>query len=188
VRNSLADFRYDKYVFLSTGDVYPDRSSPKSTHEDAVIDVSKQSPYGFHKYLAELCVRHAAGSWLIVRQGGFVGPGLEKNAVFDVLRGDRLRVRPESRFQFIHTDASARAVLALLDMGIRNQVVNVTARDTISVAEIMLLAGRIVDGPEHGQPVICDISTDKAAQWLDLPSTRESVEQFLTLGGGSEKC
>src|SRR5262249_8717879 len=68
VRNSLADFRYDKYVFLSTGDVYPDRSSPKSTHEDAVIDVSKQSPYGFHKYLAELCVRHAAGSWLIVRQ------------------------------------------------------------------------------------------------------------------------
>jgi nucleoside-diphosphate-sugar epimerase len=188
VRNSLVDFRYDTYVLLSTCDVYPDYSSSESTHEDAVIDVSRQSPYGFHKYLAELCVRHAATNWLIVRQGGFVGPGLKKNAVFDVLRGDRVWVRPESRFQYIHTDESARAVLTLLDMRIRNQIVNVTARGTISVAQIMQLAGRIIDSPEHGRPVICDISTDKAAHWLDLPSTRESVEQFLALGGGSEKC
>ena len=61
-------------------------------------------------------------------------------------------------------------------------------RGAISVAEIMRLAGRIVAGPEQGQPVIYDISTDKAAHWLDLPSTRESVEQFLTLGGGLGKC
>jgi nucleoside-diphosphate-sugar epimerase len=188
VRNSLADFSYGKYVLLSSCDVYPDCSSSESTHEDAAIDVAKQSPYGFHKYLAELCVRHAAARWLIVRQGGFVGPGLKKNAVFDVLRGERVWVRPESRFQYIHTDASARAVLTLLDMGICNQIVNLTARGTISVAEIMRLAGRRVAGPEHGQPVICDISTDKAAHWLDLPSTRESVEQFLASGGGSEKC
>jgi hypothetical protein len=72
-------------------------------------------------------------------------------------------------------------------MGIRNEVINVTARGTISVAEIMLLAGRIVHAPKTGQPVICDISTDKAAKWLDLPSTRESVEQFLASGGGVEK-
>ena len=52
VRASLIDFRHDYYIYLSSCDVYPDCSSPETTSEDQKLDVSEQSPYGFHKYLA----------------------------------------------------------------------------------------------------------------------------------------
>lgn len=179
VRNSLVDFRFEKYILLSTGDVYPDCSSPDLTREDSIIDIARQSPYGFHKYLADQCVRHAARRWLVIRQGGFVGPGLKKNAVFDVLHGDKLWVHRDSRFQFIHTDDSAKAVLALADAGISNEIVNVTARGTASVAEIMILAKRTVPSPEEAKPQVYEISTEKASRWLDLPTTHESIAKFL---------
>lgn len=179
VRDTLADFKFGTYLFLSTSDIYPDCSSPELTQEDAEIDVSGQSPYGFHKYLAELCVRHAAPDWLIVRQGGFVGPGLKKNAVYDILHGDKLFVHPESRFQFIHTDESARLILELLDKGVRNEVVNVTGKGTVSAAEIMALVGRNLPYPHDIAPVTYEISTEKAEGTLKLPASVQNVRDFI---------
>ena len=179
VRETLVDFKFETYLFLSTSDVYPDCSSPAVTSEDAAIDVAQQSPYGFHKYLAEQCVRHAAKRWLVVRQGGFVGPGLKKNVVHDVLHGDKLWVHAQSRFQFIHTDDSARVVLSLLGAGTVNEIVNVTACGTISAAEIMELAGRRIPYPEDSTPVAYEISTEKAERRHRLPGTRETVMAFL---------
>ena len=39
--------------------------TPETTREDDPIDVTRQSKYGFHKYLAEQCVRHAAKRHLV---------------------------------------------------------------------------------------------------------------------------
>jgi nucleoside-diphosphate-sugar epimerase len=182
VRNSLVDFKFKKYVFLSTGDVYPDCSKPVFTREDTTLNVSMQSPYGFHKYLAELCVQHAANDWLIVRQGGFVGQGMKKNAVFDVLNGDKLWVHPDSRFQFINTEDSARIVMELVQQNISNQVFNLTATGTISVSEIMKLAGRSVPHDPRTKPVCYEISTDKVSRHATLPTTYATVQKFLDKG------
>lgn len=179
VRNSLADFRFGCYIFLSTSDIYPDCSHPESSREDISIDVTEQSPYGFHKYLAEQCVRHAAKRWLIVRQGGFVGKGLKKNAVYDIVHGEKLWVHGESRFQFIDNDDSAGLILSLIEKGIGNEIVNLTGRGTISPAEIMLLAGRQIPFPKDVKPVTYEISTEKIGKWLELPSTLQSVGSFI---------
>lgn len=179
VRNSLVDFKFNTYVFLSTSDVYADCSQPGLTREDTVLDVAAQSPYGFHKYLAEQCVTHAAKRWLIIRQGGFVGTGLKKNAVFDVLYGDKLWVHPDSRFQFIDTDISAQLVLRLVQQGVCNRVLNLTARGTVSVAEIMEWAGRQVPVSGGAVPVTYEISTDAAAALVELPDSRTCVETFV---------
>jgi nucleoside-diphosphate-sugar epimerase len=184
VRASLVDFQFKKYVFLSTSDVYPDCSKPELTREDSTLRANEQSPYGFHKYVAELCVQHSASDWLIVRQGGFVGQGLRKNAVFDVLHGDRLWVHPDSRFQFIDTNDSARLTMELIDRNISNQVLNLTGTGTISVAEIMWLAGRSVGHDKEAKLVSYEISTDKVSQYLSLPRTFESVREFLARGIG----
>lgn len=180
VRNSLIDFEFKKYVFLSTSDIYPDCSSPALTGEDRPIDVAVLSAYGCHKYLAELCVRHGAEDWLIVRQGGFVGPGLKKNAVFDVLYGDRLWVHPDSRFQFIHTDASARLVLTLMDRGLSREIVNIAAAGTVSITDVMTRVGRHVPHDPQAVPVHYEIATGKAAALVDLPSSASSIERYLT--------
>lgn len=180
VRNSLVDFKFKKYVYLSTSDVYPDCSSPELTREDAPLNVAEQSPYGFHKNLAELCVQHGARDWLIIRQGGFVGEGMKKNAVFDVLYGDKLWVHPESRFQFINTDDSARLVMELIDNGISNHVLNLTATGTISVQEIMQLAGRTVPHDAKAKPVCYEISTECISRYVSLPETYKSAQAFLS--------
>jgi nucleoside-diphosphate-sugar epimerase len=182
VRSSLVDFKFKKYVFLSTSDVYPDCSKPELTREDTGLNVAEQSPYGFHKHLAELCVQHGAKNWLIIRQGGFVGHGMKKNAVFDVLNGDKLWVHPDSRFQFTNTEDSARIVMELVQQNISNQVFNLTATGTISVSEIMKLAGRSVPHDPSTKPVCYEISTDKVARYVTLPTTYETVQKFLDGG------
>ena len=94
VRASLVDFQFERYVHLSSCDVYPDCSSPETTQESVPPEIGRQSPYGFHKYLAEQCVQHAAANWQVFRLGGFVGPGLKKNAIFDILHGGPLWLDP----------------------------------------------------------------------------------------------
>jgi len=180
VRNSLVDFRFRNYLFLSTSDIYPDCSRVELTHEDCAIDVSKQSPYGFHKYLAELCVQHGAADWLIVRQGGFVGEGLKKNVVYDVLHGDRLWVHPDSEFQFINTDDSARLIMELINKGVSREIFNLTARGTISVHKIMQLAGREVPFDGNAGSVRYEIATEKAASYLQLPDTYSCIQCYLS--------
>jgi nucleoside-diphosphate-sugar epimerase len=183
VRESLADFTFGTYMFLSTSDVYPNPGSPESTDEGLDIDIAAQSPYGFHKYLAEQCVRHAAERWLIIRQGGFVGPGMKKNAVFDVLHGEKAWVHPDTRFQYIHTDDSASAIIGLLDSGAINDVFNVTAKGTISVKEIMALSGRTVPTPDDAAPAVFEVWTAKAEGVVSLPTTQDCVRRFLTEEG-----
>ena len=183
VRDSLVDFSFATYLFLSTSDVYPDASSAELTDEASNIDIAAQSAYGFHKYLAEHCVRHAAPRWLVIRQGGFVGPGMKKNAVYDVLHGEKAWVHPDTRFQYIHTDNSARSCLNLLEQGAFNDVYNLTARGTISVREVMQLSGRTVPTPKDIAPMTFEISTAKAERRVALPTTHDCVRRYL-----AEEC
>lgn len=180
VRNSLVDFKFKKYIFLSTGDIYPDTSLPKYTLETCGPNPKEQSSYGFHKYLAELCVQHCAENWLIIRMGGFVGRGLKKNAVYDVLYGDKLWVHESSRFQYINTYDSAALVIELVRKNISNQIFNLTGTGTISVAEIMKLSGRNIVCQPNAKIVISEISTKKIEGILTLPSTYDVIYKFLT--------
>lgn len=182
VRRSLLDFPADLYVHLSSCDVYPDCSSPEVTREDAVPDVSRQSPYGFHKFLGEQCVRHQARRWLVLRLGGMVGPGLRKNAVFDVLHGGPLWLDPRSRLQFMHVDDVAQIVLSLIQRGIENEVLNVCGRGLIEISEVVRAAGCEVP-VQPGSPTVCyDVSIEKLAGLVDVPETRPAVLSFVAHG------
>ena len=180
VRRSLEDFRYGKYVLFSSADVYPDASAPDTTDEDSSINPALQTPYGFHKYLAEQCVRHRAARWLILRLSGFVGPGLKKNAVHDVLRGNPLWVDAASEFQYLHTSDLASIVLRLAAMhDTDGQVVNVGARGTISVAELARLSGRPLTVLAGSPRVRCELALARLARFCEVPATQAAVERFL---------
>jgi nucleoside-diphosphate-sugar epimerase len=133
---SLTAFSAHRYVLLSTGDVYPDSTSPASTHEDQLIDIALLSRYGQHKFLAEQLVRGAHKNHLIVRMGGFVGPGLRKNAVFDMINGNPVWLSAESRLQFISTDRAAALVWRLVEQDVQGEVVNLGARGVVHLAEL----------------------------------------------------
>jgi len=179
VRTSLIDFKYNLYVYLSSADVYPDPSSPQTTLEEQTLDVSRQSPYGFHKYLAEQCVQHVAKRWLILRLGGFVGLGLKKNPIFDIVNGEPLRVDPNSEMQFMSTDKTAEIVMDLLDQGFVHQVLNLSSCGVVKLLEVMDRVG--YKGPvEPGSPhVRYEINVEKISRSVSLPNTREMVFEFV---------
>lgn len=179
VRASLIDFRADYYIYLSSCDVYPDCSLPSVTSEDTELDVANQSPYGFHKYLAEQCVRHAARRWLIVRCGGFVGPGLKKNPIFDILHGGPLWLDPASELQYIHTDDAARIVFTLAEKGVERSIVNLCGCGVISLSEVIDLVGRTVDVKPGSPRVRYDVSIEKLLRFCEVPDTRETVSSFV---------
>ena len=96
VVRSLERFKPRRYVLLSSGDVYPTQRSPAETQESAALDTTQMSRYGFHKYLAEMVVNAIHPAPLVIRMGGFVGPGMRKNAIFDMLNDAPVWLHPDS--------------------------------------------------------------------------------------------
>ncbi|MCS7025144.1 MAG: NAD-dependent epimerase/dehydratase family protein [Bryobacteraceae bacterium] len=178
VRASLLDFRFERYIYLSSCDVYPDCSCPESTVETAALAPSTQSPYGFHKYLAEQCVQHAASDWLIFRLGGFVGPGLKKNAIYDILQGGPLWLDPRSELQFLHTDDAARIILSLAEQTTR-EVFNLCGQGVVCLKDVIAHLGRDVL-VQPGSPVVrYNVSISKISQYAEIPRSAETVFRFV---------
>lgn len=179
VRASLLDFRFDKYVHLSSCDVYPDCSSPETTRESLALDPARQSPYGFHKSLAEQCIRHAVPDWLIFRFGGFIGPGLKKNAIFDILQGGPLFLDPASELQFLHTDRAAEIVFQLADRGVTREVFNLCGKGVVRLSEVAEQAPRPIAVQPGSPRVHYEICLRKISEHVTLPETRTAVLDFV---------
>ena len=181
---TLLDFRAEVHLHVSSVDVYEDLTSPETTREDRIIDVSRPSRYGFHKLLAEEIVRHYANDWLIVRLAGMVGPGLRKNPVYDILHELPLRIHPESRYQFMATDDAAQIALSLLKHGARRETYNVCGSGLVSPAEIATLAGRRLDLSEVDPAWVPRIVSASVAKIETLgygKATQEAINRFVTV-------
>jgi len=181
VVRSLLDFPARRYVHLSTGDVYPDPSSAATTAESAVIDVARLSRYGLHKYLAEQVVRGSHSDWLIVRMGGMVGPGLKKNAIFDILYDRPVWLAPGSALQFLSTDHTAEIVWRLVGDGVNRQVVNVSAAGLQSIGALHATLGSRSAFQPDAPTIRYELSLDRlqALAAAPLPRTVNEVETFV---------
>lgn len=179
VMQSLQDFRVERYCFLSTIDVYDNVRDPSANAEDAPIRRDRLSAYGLHKLLAEDLVRHYAPQWLILRMGGFVGPGLRKNSIYDLLKGAPLRVHPDSRYQYQHTRALAATALDLLQAGSAREIWNVAGEGTISLREIAewIPSARLPEAA--GEPEHYEVNLSKLKARRPVAATRETVRQFV---------
>lgn len=180
---TLQDFPARLHVHVSSVDVYSELASVENTREDAAIDPARTSHYGFHKLLAEQLVRHYAGGWLIARLAGMVGPGLKKNPVFDVLHRRPLRIHPESRYQFLHTDDVADIVWNLVTQeDKRQQVFNVCGRGAVTPREIGAIVGHELDLSElaaEAQPRIVDVNVEKIERVRPMPESLFTVHRFV---------
>ena len=181
VMNVLHDFRFKFYVQLSSGAIYPDEGNPLKNSEEAPLHPSKMTRYGFHKWLAEQLVRHSAPQHLIVRMGGFVGPGLKKNAIFDLLTGGPLFVHPDSEFQYMDTRDLAKALFELCEGAAGTETLfNLSARGTVSVRQAAAWAGLSLPEESLRRPKVrAELNVNKAAQIITLPETGDTVRRFI---------
>jgi len=180
VLQSLHDFKYGLYLHLSSIDVYSNVTDPAQNTEEAPLDIQALSPYGFHKCLAEQCVRHYARPWLIFRMGGFVGAGLWKNSIYDLLKRVPLRVDPDSEYQYMHKRDLARMVLDVYERGQANDVFNICGTGCVSLRSIAaLIPGAAVEATKDGRREHYEISTAKLQRLMTVPQSAESVKAFV---------
>ncbi len=93
----LQSVEADEFILISTIDVYPD---PVEVDEDTEIDIERCTPYGRHRLELERRVADRFRS-LVVRLPGLFGPGLKKNALYDLLHDHRLTaIDSRARYQF----------------------------------------------------------------------------------------
>ena len=187
VTQSLQDFPCSTYVLLSTGDVYPDQSSPEVSREDQVIDPARQSRYGLHKSLAEQLVRGTQKNWLVMRMGGFVGPGLKKNAIHDMLTGAPVWLSPTSELQFISTDRAAELVWGMVQKGVRNEIVNLGATGTVNLGALHRKIGSASAFMTDAPAIRYEVCLDKLAKLsaVTLPRSQDEVDAFVAAHTGA---
>lgn len=175
----LTEIHADKYVQLSSCDVYADCSRPDVTAEGVPMDIGRQSTYGFHKYLAELCVQHFAKQWLVFRMGGFVGQGLKKNAVFDILHDGTLWLDEESELQFISTDAAAEVIIDLSLSERTNEVFNLCGDGTVALKDMVKATGSMAVKQPDAPKVRYEVNIDKLKRVHPVEESRAAVFSFL---------
>lgn len=182
VVHALEDFKSGVYVQLSTGDVYPDQSRTELTREESAINPQRQSRYGLHKHLAEQTVLARHPRALVIRMGGFVGYGMKKNAIFDMLHDQPVWLTPDSELQFIQTDTAARLVWALLDAEAFGEVVNLGARGVVRIGDIHERLGSQSAFSLEARSVRFELSIDKLARLTGgpLPDAKGEVGDFLS--------
>ena len=126
----LEKTRADKFVLISTVDVYP---QPVDVDENSRIDPQSAHPYGKHRLAMEDFVKDRFDA-LIVRLPGLFGAGLKKNIIYDFLHDNNVdQINSHGVFQFYCLDHLARDIGIALDHDLK--VLNITS-EPISVSEV----------------------------------------------------
>lgn len=95
----LATVRAREFVLVSTIDVYPDPAA--GGDEETPIDPARNTPYGRHRRELENWASSHFPVCRTIRLPALFGPGLRKNALFDLLHGhDVSKINPAAVFQW----------------------------------------------------------------------------------------
>lgn len=181
VLRSLHDFKAGHYVHLSTIDVYPNHENPAENSEDTAIAEKSISPYGFHKLLAERIVQYYSPCWTLVRMGGFVGPGLWKNSIYDLLKGAKLQVHPDSVYQYLHTSDLARLLFDLIGSAPAREIWNISGAGVVSLRDVAswIPNARLPEDMSSLPREHYEINTRKIEAQVSLPRSTDTVKKFV---------
>jgi nucleoside-diphosphate-sugar epimerase len=178
---TLSDFTFRKYVYISSVDVYNDREDQDSNGEDAEIEEQYLPNYGFDKMMAERLVKRYAKSYLIFRLGGMVGPNLKKNMVYDIVHIGKTFVSPLSKYQYIDTPSVARIMEdMLMGQGIENETFNLCGDGTVGGEEVAEMAGKSLEMALYEQPrETYDINISKVCRFTAVPKSKDAVRKYI---------
>ena len=186
VMRTCCDFHYDKYVLLSSADVYTRCDDPTANTEETVIRPEAISIYALCKFMAECTARNQCADLLVLRCGGLIGPGLRKNPVYDLLTGAGLFVHPDSRFGFLSTRELAHIVDALIRCDAEG-VVNACGHGLVSIREAMEITNRRdAQAPADARPIRYEINHDKLSAVHEPSDSAATVRAFVAWWRESE--
>ena len=144
----------ERFTLISTVDVY---GTPAGVNERDAAPVRGLHPYGLHRAMLEDWARERFARCHVVRLPALFGPGLKKNALFDLMHGHRLdAINPASRFQWYPLARLADDLdrVEAADVPLVNLV---TAPVEMRAVQSLFFPGKRLGG--EGQPVSYDVRT-----------------------------
>lgn len=186
VRNSMNDFTFGNYIYISSSDVYENHESPKTTSEDEIIHPEKLAPYGLHKHLAEEIVQNCGKEFLILRASMMLGKQLKKGPFYDMLEKSPLFVTPDTCLQAVATSAVAEIITRLLGSERRNEVFNMGGRGTFDFKDLAHYATSPLEFRPDAERQVYEMNVEKLNALYPLKTSAEYVEEFL-LNHGQKK-
>lgn len=174
---SCLDFPCDRYIHISTAAVYDRPADPQRNDETALIDPLALGSYGLYKYLGEVIVRTHTQRRLILRLGPLVGPGLRKNAIFDLLTDGKLYCHPDSMLQYIDTRFVAQATWLLRDTP--HELINVCGSGRVRLEDLARERGLELRPELYLHPRDdFNVNIDRLKQLVDVPNSTQTVAAF----------
>jgi hypothetical protein len=171
----------DRFVLISTIDVY---AAPIGVDENEAVPAPGLHPYGLHRALLEAWVRVRFPRHHIIRLPALFGPGLKKNAIYDLLNDNLLaNIDPASKFQWYpvdrlanHIDIIQQAELATVNLAI----------EPVAMSDIQrrFFPKKVLGG--NSKPVNYDLRTrygslfgGNAAYVMTSPDMLTEMEKFI---------
>lgn len=179
VYNSIFNFKFSTYIYISSSDVYTDHTNASSTLENEAQDSQKLSSYGFHKYMSERIVENNCKSYLILRSSMVLGKNLKKGPLYDILNNKPLYISNSSRLQMITTKEIANVIAFLIDGKIQNQIFNMGGKGTVDFKKIQTYFSVPVTFSIKTEIQTYEMNVSKLNKLYALKSSEQYLQDFL---------
>ena len=113
--------------------------------------------------------------------GGFIGPGLKKNPVYDILNNQKLWLHPDSELQYLHVNSFAD-ILIKNTLYQKNKIINIAGVGTLKLRNLMEYCNYNGDLSEALRLVKYNISIKKIQKLCFVPNSVDEVFSFIKNG------
>ncbi|WP_412971990.1 NAD(P)-dependent oxidoreductase [Glaciecola sp. MF2-115] len=131
----LKQVKADKFILISTVDVYP---VPINVDEKTEVHLDECQPYGKHRLELEYFVKNDFDS-VVIRLPGLFGTGLKKNIIYDFLNDNDVdKINPNGSFQFYNLDHLTKDINIALKNSLTTLNISCEPIGVQEVAEVCL--------------------------------------------------
>lgn len=127
VYKTLYDFKFKKYIYISSIDVETVRTS-----------------YGLHKHLSEKLVKFHCSDYSIIRLPAVIGKNATKGVVYDILNGNNVYITPKSTMMLMDVNSISLNLKILLEKNKLKKVERFYPCDNITVEQIGSVLNKLV--------------------------------------------
>ena len=179
ILHSINNYKFKKYLLISTCEVYNDISNIKNNHENAEINFTKLTSYGLHKYIGELILKNCKKDWLILRCNGLIGKNMKKGPLYDLINNKKIWINKNSRLQLVSINHVANIIDLLIKYKIKNEIFNISANKNISMINLKKIVGSKSKLNRNYDTVKYNINIKKISKFYKLPNTIDMIRQLL---------
>lgn len=183
VYQSLFDFKFKKYIYISSVFLYENfpslKISVKNSFEDKELNVKNFSPYSLHKFLSEQMVKRYASDYLIFRCNTMIGKNAKKGVVFDILNNKELFITLSSKLQIITTREVANVINHLLSKNTKNQIFNVGGKEQFAFNKTRKFFNRKIKVSLEAKKQDIEQDVSKLNKIFKLKTSEEYLKDFL---------